>query len=211
MVKTALWYQAREAAAMPRAVVDAIAADAARDAEEEERAQAARLAECEREDADRRRHPPCYVCQQPLPGPENPPEGTALVCEQCEIVNVVTTTSGGTNRPERLAIYRRFDGDRRTGERGLVGELESRFEADVATLKAEKAAGRVTDVEYRARRAKLTRERNAEAERIEAAKRAELEPLLAEERAIQRRLRGPKPRAKRPAAKPAAPEADPAA
>lgn len=197
MVKTALWYQAREAATLPRALVEAIAADARRDAEEQERAQAAREAAFAQEDAERRRHPPCYVCQHPLSGPEHPSVGVTLVCARCEIANVVTTASGGTNRPERLSIYRRYDGDRRSGERGLVGELEVRFEAEVAALKAEKAAGQVTDAEYRSRRAKLTRNRDAEAARIEAAKRAELDPLLAEEKAITRRLTGPKARGKR--------------
>jgi hypothetical protein len=87
----------------------------------------------------------CYVCTLGLDFPLGLPETIEVVCPRCGITNVLTQ-SGRTNRPERMAIYRKYDGDlysKATG--GLInnspserrGELERAKRAELDLLLKE--------------------------------------------------------------------------
>jgi len=87
----------------------------------------------------------CYVCMLKLDFPPAPPETVEVICPRCGIANVLTQ-SGRTNRPERMAIYRKYDGDlysKRTD--GLInngppeqrGELERAKRAELDLLLTE--------------------------------------------------------------------------
>lgn len=84
----------------------------------------------------------CFVCLLKLQFPPGPPECIQIICPQCGITNVLTK-SGRTNRPERLAIYKKYDGDLYTKKvEGLIktsppemrGELERLKEAELKPL-----------------------------------------------------------------------------
>ncbi len=52
----------------------------------------------------------CFVCRFQLSFTDKTPEVLNVCCPRCESVNVLTR-SGQTNTPERLRLYRKYDGD----------------------------------------------------------------------------------------------------
>lgn len=53
----------------------------------------------------------CFVCGFQLSFTDKTPEALFVCCPRCESFNVLTQ-SGRTNTPERLRLYRKYDGDR---------------------------------------------------------------------------------------------------
>lgn len=134
----------------------------------------------------------CYVCHYPLEIPEKVEQGFSIKCPRCNIVNVVTK-SGTTNRPERLAIYRKYDGDLyNKSEKGLIKQLREQLEVEFQSIKAKKNSGEIDEKEYKHLYGQHYHHKEKMIAELEEQKRLELEPLWAEEAAIKEKLMGEK-------------------
>ncbi len=130
----------------------------------------------------------CYVCQSPLPFPEPVQVDTRMECPRCGILNVVTNT-GRTNRPERLEIYKRYNGDLYDRSNvGLVGELYASIDAELKDLRDKKKQNLVDLKDYKRSYAQICRRREKMLAELDAQKNAELHGLRVEEKAIRKKL-----------------------
>lgn len=131
----------------------------------------------------------CYVCYYQLSFPIAPPETVQITCPQCETVNILTRKER-TNTPERMALYRKYDGDihGKTIEGLLVFALRH-FEGNLQTLREFKREGRITEYEFehQARDNNLSKAKRLE--ELESQKALELEIIKGIEREARKKCR----------------------
>lgn len=173
-------WRRRAIAASPSGLLEAIAA--AQEESDRRRAAEAEQSRIEEE----ARGTPCYVCEAALPVANDPPARSLVVCSVCGIRNVITQ-NGRANRPERLAIYHKYDGDPydRTAP-SLVGEMEARFATEHEELRQQRKNGAIDDRQYKSLYGKLSRRRDAARLELALQKQQELEPLQHQEEAIRK-------------------------
>lgn len=130
----------------------------------------------------------CYVCQLALSFPATRSAGVETTCPRCGIRNVLTT-SGRANRPERIAIYLKYDGDPyNRNQPSLRSKMEAAFASELEKLQTDRDRGVIDAAAYRSAYGRFSRRREKERTALERAKRDELDPLLKEEQAIRERL-----------------------
>jgi hypothetical protein len=131
----------------------------------------------------------CYACSLKLTFPPASPETVEVTCPRCGIANV-QLRSGSINRPERMAIYRKYDGDLYSKHPdGLIPRTERQLDADFEMIRQLKEAGRISDKKYNSLYRKHHRQKERVLGELYGQKTIELELLKKREKEIQKNFR----------------------
>lgn len=128
----------------------------------------------------------CYVCRFQLHFDKKEPEVTSIVCPRCTATNILTK-SGRTNTQERLALYRKYDGDLYDKKLlSLQGHIEREFERRCRTYKELQHVGGLTHYEFNNHVMNLESEKERRLWKLRHEKEIELETIRKKERELRR-------------------------
>src|SRR5207253_5351441 len=97
--------------------------------------------------------------------------------------------SGSINRPERMAIYRKYDGDLYSKQTdGLIPRTERQLDAEFEMIRQLKEARRISDKEYKSIYRKHNQQKEKVLGELYSQKRTDLELLKKQEREIQKKF-----------------------
>jgi len=130
----------------------------------------------------------CYVCDLPLSKPDSK-TNDLFKCPRCGITNILNK-SGKMNRPERMEIYKKYDGDLYdlSRSKGLHNEMVAEFDKEFEPIKEQKKNGEIDEKEYKSLYGKWYRKKEKSLEKLEDQKREELSIFVKEEKEIKKRL-----------------------